>query len=115
MTWKKLSEVKIRGRDGIFEVFNIQSDGLFYRIQNDFENVVFEFDVSSGYELVEELGSIIMSEINKEINSFMNDQDSIIDVNGTSDEVTSEFTSGDNDYQSIVEPNIFKDIPTVSR
>ena len=115
MTWKKLSEVKIRGRDGLFEVFNIQSDGLFYKISNDFENVVFEFDVSSGYELVEELGAVIMNEINKEINLFMNNHDMILDTNGSSDETTSEFTSGDNDYQTAVEPNIFKDIPAVSR
>jgi hypothetical protein len=115
MTWTKLSEVKIRNRDGNFEIFTIQSNGDFYRIQNDFGNVSFEFDVSSGYELVEELGSIITNEINQQVNTFMNQEDALLDISGTSDEVTTEFTSGDNDYSPSIQLDLFNNSQTASR
>jgi len=118
MTWKKISEVKIRNRDGNSEIFTIQSDGNFFRIQNDFENVAFEFDVSSGYELVEELGSIVMNEINQQINTFMNKEDSLfdeLDSSGTSDEVTSALATGDNDQSQSSQLDLFSNIKSASR
>ena len=75
MNWKTLSKINIRNRDGDSENFEIQHDGNYYRIQNEFGNISFEFDVSSGYTLAEELSSIIKVDVENEINNFMNQQD----------------------------------------
>jgi len=65
----------MRNRENENENFVIQYDGNFYRIQNEFGNISFEFDVSSGYAFVQELNGIINSDIENEINSFLNEQD----------------------------------------
>lgn len=118
MAWKTLSEVKMRSRDKNVETFVVQYDGNFYRIQNEFGNISFEFDVSSGYELVEVLESYIMDDINREINSFLNEEDErrdIRDVNGSSNEsVNTELRSGDNDDSS-KQLNLFSERKTASK
>jgi len=118
MAWNTLSEVKMRSRDKSVEIFSIQHDGNFYRLQNEFGNVSIEFDVSSGYELVEVLGSHIMDDINQEINSFLNEEDSrrdARDVNGTSIEVTSTLRTGDNDQVESVQIDLFKNDRSTQR
>jgi len=55
MNWKTLSKIEMRNRENDTETFTIQYDGNFYRIQNEFGNISFEFDVSSGYTFAEEL------------------------------------------------------------
>ena len=82
MSWKTLSKIEMRNRENEKENFVIQYDGNFYRIQNEFGNISFEFDVSSGYAFVQELNAIINSDIENEINNFLNEQDS----NGDSDD-----------------------------
>tara|TARA_Y100001937_G_C7028348_1_gene288864 strand:+ start:389 stop:751 length:363 start_codon:yes stop_codon:yes gene_type:complete len=82
MSWKTLSKIDIRNRDGESENFEIQHDGNYYRIQNEFGNISFEFDVSSGYTLSEELSSIIKNDVEDEINSFLNEQDVAKDSKG---------------------------------
>ena len=74
MSWKTLSKIEMRNRENETENFVIQYDGNFYRIQNEFGNISFEFDVSSGSTFVEELNSIISSDILSEINTFLNEQ-----------------------------------------
>ena len=74
MTWKTLSKIEMRNRENDTETFSIQYDGNFYRIQNEFGNISFEFDVSSGYTFAEELNGIITSDIESEINTFLTDQ-----------------------------------------
>ncbi len=111
MAWNTLTEIKMRSRDKSVESFFIQHDGNFYRLQNEFGNISIEFDVSSGYELVEVLGAHIMDDINQEINTFMNDEDARRDdrdVNGTSVEVTSTLRTGDNDQSQSVQIDLFK-------
>ena len=77
MNWKTIETVKIVNRDNEVENLEIQSDGNFYKIQNEFGNVSFEFDVSSGFELASTLQMIIENDINHEITSFLNEQDQI--------------------------------------
>jgi len=118
MAWNTLSEVKMRSRDKSVESFFIQHDGNFYRLQNEFGNVSIEFDVSSGYELVEVLGSHIMDDINQEINSFLNEEDSRRDdrdVNGTSIEATSTLRTGDNDQAESIQIDLFKNDRSTQR
>lgn len=73
MNWKTISNIEMRNREGEMEMFQIQYDGDFYRIQNEFGNMSFEFDVSSGHHFAEELISIISADIENEINSFLNE------------------------------------------
>ena len=80
MDWKTVESVTIVNRDGESENYKIQHDGNFYRIQNDFGNISFEFDVSSGFELSDKLQGIIAADIQKEINKFLNEQDAITDA-----------------------------------
>lgn len=82
MSWKTLSKIEMRNRENENENFVIQYDGNFYRIQNEFGNISFEFDVSSGCAFVQELNAVINSDIENEINNFLNEQDS----NGDSDD-----------------------------
>ena len=84
MNWKTIETVKIVNRDNEVENLEIQSDGNFYKIQNEFGNVSFEFDISSGYELANLLQTIIGNDINDEINNFLNEQ-SQINSNGIDD------------------------------
>jgi len=74
MSWKTLSKIEMRNRENDTETFTIQYDGNFYRIQNEFGNISFEFDVSSGYTFAEELSGIISSDIESEINTFLTEQ-----------------------------------------
>ena len=100
MTWNTLGEVKIRSREGNVELFTLQSDGNFYRIRNEFGNISFEFDVSSGYELAEILEMNIIADINREANNFMNAEDAFFvnqEIDGLADDVMNEIVSGDND------------------
>lgn len=76
MSWKTLSKIEMRNRENENENFVIQYDGNFYRIQNEFGNISFEFDVSSGYAFAQELNGIINSDIENEINDFLNERDS---------------------------------------
>ena len=77
MNWKTIETVKIVNRDNEVENLEIQCDGNFYKIQNEFGNVSFEFDISSGFELVNALQTIIENDINHEIINFLNEQDQI--------------------------------------
>lgn len=77
MNWKTIETVKIVNRDNETENLEIQCDGNFYKIQNEFGNVSFEFDISSGFELVNALQTIIEDDINHEIINFLNAQDQI--------------------------------------
>ena len=72
MTWKVINNVKLVDRSGDIENVTIQHDGNCYRIQNDFGNMFFEFDVSSGYDLIRELDSILTADIESEIVNFLN-------------------------------------------
>ena len=76
MSWKTLSKIKMRNHENETENIAIQYNGNFYRIQNEFGNISFDFDVSSGYAFAEELISIIKNDIENEINDFLNEQDS---------------------------------------
>ena len=84
MNWKTIETVKIVNRDNEVENIVIQSDGNFYKIQNEFGNVSFEFDVSSGFDLANTLQAIIGNDINDEITNFLNEQDQA-NCSGTSD------------------------------
>lgn len=75
MNWKTIETVKIVNRDNEVENIVIQSDGNFYKIQNEFGNVSFEFDVSSGFDLANTLQTIIENDISNEITNFLNEQD----------------------------------------
>ena len=75
MNWKTIETVKIVNRDNEVENIVIQSDGNFYKIQNEFGNVSFEFDVSSGFDLANTLQVIIENDISNEITNFLNEQD----------------------------------------
>jgi hypothetical protein len=77
MNWKTIETVKIVNRDNEVENLEIQSDGNFYKIQNEFGNLSFEFDVSSGFELANTLREIIDNDISDEITNFLNEQDQI--------------------------------------
>ena len=77
MNWKTIETVKIVNRDNETENLEIQCDGNFYKIQNEFGNVSFEFDISSGFELASALQTIIENDINHEIINFLNEQDQI--------------------------------------
>lgn len=94
MSWKTLSKIEMRNRENENENFVIQYDGNFYRIQNEFGNISFEFDVSSGYAFVQELNSIINSDIENEINDFLNERDS----NGDNDSRQVDMFSNINKY-----------------
>ncbi len=94
MSWKTLSKIEMRNRENEKENFVIQYDGNFYRIQNEFGNISFEFDVSSGYAFVQELNAIINSDIENEINNFLNEQDS----NGDSDDRQIDMFDNNNKY-----------------
>jgi len=75
MNWKTIETVKIVNSDNEVENLEIQSNGNFYKIQNEFGNVSFEFDVSSGFEFANVLQTIIGNDINNEITNFLNEQD----------------------------------------
>jgi len=75
MNWKTIETVKIVNRDNEVENIEIQCDGNFYKIQNEFGNVSFEFDVTSGFDLANTLQAIIGNDINDEITNFLNEQD----------------------------------------
>ena len=72
MTWKVLSNTKLVDRNGDVENVTIQYDGNFYRIQNDFGNMFFEFDASSGYEFATTLNEIIKADIEEEVVNYLN-------------------------------------------
>ncbi len=81
MDWKTIETIKIVNREGEVENFEIQSDGNYYKLQNAFGNLSFEFDVSSGWELADKLSSIISDDINREITNFLNQKDIEEDMN----------------------------------
>ena len=56
-----------------------------------------------------------MNEINQQVNTFMNQEDALLDISGTSDEVTTEFTSGDNDYSPSIQLDLFNNNQSKSR
>ena len=75
MSWKIIETVNVTNSDNEVEEIQIQTDGNFYRVENSFGNIRFEFDVSSGYELAEKLLTIITGDINEEITNFLNEKD----------------------------------------
>jgi hypothetical protein len=75
MNWKTIETVKIVNTDNQVEELKIQTNGNYYKIQNEFGNVSFEFDISSGYELASKLQTVIGNDINDEITKFLNEQD----------------------------------------
>jgi hypothetical protein len=86
MNWKTIETISIVNRDGDVENIQIQHDGNFYKIQNEFGNMSFEFDVSSGFNFADTLQAIITSDINNEITQFLNKQD-FKDSHGDNDNV----------------------------
>lgn len=79
MSWNKLTEIKTINSDNETEVIQILSNGNFYRIQNEWGNLSFEFDLSSGYRLAEELSNIVNADIHLEIERFL-DETSFNDI-----------------------------------
>ncbi len=75
MSWKVLDTVKMVNSNNEEEMFSIQSDGNVYKIENEFGNISFEFDLTSGYELSEKIQLLITADINEEITSFLNSKD----------------------------------------
>ena len=75
MTWKEIRKIKIVNQDGEVENINFSTDGNFYKIENDFGNVSFVFDAASGYDLAEVVLNEIKSDIENEINAFLNSKD----------------------------------------
>jgi hypothetical protein len=86
MNWKTIETVSIVNTEGVTENIHIQHDGNFYKIQNEFGNVSFEFDISSGFNFADTLQAIITSDINNEITQFLNKQDAR-DSQGSNDYV----------------------------
>ncbi len=87
MNWKTIETISIVNREGDVENIQIQHDGNFYKIQNEFGNMSFEFDVSSGFNFADTLQAIITSDINNEITQFLNKQD-FKDSHGDNDNVS---------------------------
>ena len=106
MNWKTIETVKIVNRDNEVENLEIQSDGNFYKIQNEFGNLSFEFDVSSGFELANTLREIIDNDINEEITSFLNEQDQI-----NSDGIVDGFTN----YETPKQVDLFPDVDNFNK
>lgn len=75
MNWKTIETISIVNREGDVENIQIQHDGNFYKIQNEFGNMSFEFDISSGFNFADTLQAIITSDINNEITQYLNSQD----------------------------------------
>ena len=75
MSWKVLDTVKMVNSNNEEEMFSIQSDGNVYKIENEFGNISFEFDLTSGYELSEKIQLLITADINEEITNFLNSKD----------------------------------------
>ena len=86
MNWKTIETVSIVNTEGVTENIHIQHDGNFYKIQNEFGNMSFEFDISSGFNFADTLQAIITSDINNEITQFLNKQDTR-DSQGSNDYV----------------------------
>jgi hypothetical protein len=86
MNWKTIETVSIVNTEGVTENIHIQHDGNFYKIQNEFGNMSFEFDISSGFNFADTLQAIITSDINNEITQFLNKQDAR-DSQGSNDYV----------------------------
>lgn len=86
MNWKTIETVSIVNTEGVTENIHIQHDGNFYKIQNEFGNMSFEFDTSSGFNFADTLQAIITSDINNEITQFLNKQDAR-DSQGSNDYV----------------------------
>ena len=74
MNWKTIETVRIVNSEGNTENIEIQQSGNFYNIRNEFGNMSFNFDVSSGSDLIEALQTIIATDINKEVNDFLTGQ-----------------------------------------
>ena len=75
MNWKTIETISVVNREGDVENIQIQHDGNFYKIQNEFGNMSFEFDISSGFNFADTLQAIITSDINNEITQYLNSQD----------------------------------------
>ena len=75
MSWNTISKIDMRNSDGELENFEIHYNGKYYRIQNEFGNISFEFDASSGYALVEEINALIKNDIKDDVNDFLNQKD----------------------------------------
>ena len=75
MNWKTIETISIVNREGDIENIQIQHDGNFYKIQNEFGNMSFEFDISSGFNFADTLQAVITSDINNEITQYLNSQD----------------------------------------
>ncbi len=86
MNWKTIETVSIVNTEGVTENIHIQHDGNFNKIQNEFGNMSFEFDTSSGFNFADTLQAIITSDINNEITQFLNKQDAR-DSQGSNDYV----------------------------
>ena len=82
MNWKVVDTVKMVNSSNEEELFSIQTDGIIYKIENEFGNISFEFDLTSGYELSEKLQTIIAADINEEIVNFLNSKDMESDAEG---------------------------------
>ena len=48
MNWKTIETVSIVNSEGESENIQIQHNGNFYKIRNEFGNMSFDFDISSG-------------------------------------------------------------------
>ena len=72
--WKTINRVSIVNPDGDSEIVEIKKSDNFYRIQNEFGNVFFEFDSNSGIKFAEELFSIIYSEIFSEVTTLLEEE-----------------------------------------
>ena len=75
MNWKTIETVSIVNSEGESENIQIQHNGNFYKIRNEFGNMSFDFDISSGCDLIETLQTIITTDFNKEVNDFLSRQD----------------------------------------
>ena len=75
MNWKTIETVSIVNSEGETENIQIQHDGNFYKIRNEFGNMSFDFNITSACDLIDTLHSIVTTDINKEVNDFLSRQD----------------------------------------
>jgi len=72
MKWETIKTVPVNNAEGEVENIEIMKSNNYFKIQNEFGNVYFEFDSKSGIEFAEELFTIIYSSIFNDITEFLN-------------------------------------------